>query len=75
VVIKASIHSVQEYVTTTAGAVEEQSAVTREMSENMQLAAKAMETISGSVNEIARVTHEADSATKRVQEVICSLTD
>lgn len=68
--IKGSLTLVQDYVTTTASAVEEQSAVTREMSGNMHAAAQAVQSISGSVNEIARATCAADAANQGVQEAI-----
>ena len=45
--IKEAIESVREYVTSTAAAVEEQSAVTSEMSSNMQIAAAEASSIDG----------------------------
>jgi methyl-accepting chemotaxis protein len=66
--IRTSIESVREYVASTAGAVEEQSAVTRDMSQNMQTAAQAVEGITNSVQAIAHAAGEADRSTKDVRE-------
>ena len=52
--IKQSVENVREYVTGTAAAVEEQAAVSREMSSNMQTAAEAVSSISVSMTEIEK---------------------
>lgn len=66
--IRKSIESVREYVASTAGAVEEQSAVAREMSMNMQTAANSVEKITGNISRIAHATKDADMSTKQVRE-------
>jgi methyl-accepting chemotaxis protein len=66
--IRKSLESVKEYVTSTASAVEEQSAVAREMSHNMQIAATSVETIVRDVGRIAQATQAADASTKQVRE-------
>lgn len=66
--IKDSIGQVREFVVSTAGAVEEQSAVTREMSANMQSAAGAVESIGDSLNQIVTATAEAEQSAKRVHD-------
>ncbi len=66
--IKRAIASVREYVSSTAGAVEEQSAVAREMSMNMQTAAQSVESITQNIGRIASATRVADSSTKHVRE-------
>lgn len=71
--IKSSIGAVREYVTSTASAVEEQSAVAREMSANMQTAAQAVASITTSIEEIARSTEVADSSTKQVKDAVREL--
>jgi methyl-accepting chemotaxis protein len=72
VAIKKSIESVREFVSSTAGAVEEQSAVAREMSTNMQTAAQSVDSTSGNVRRIAEATKTADVATKQVREAAAS---
>jgi methyl-accepting chemotaxis protein len=71
--IKQSIEAVREYVSSTAGAVEEQSAVTRDMSQNMQTAAQAVEEITNSVREIAEAASSADRSTKEVREASAAM--
>ncbi len=66
--IKTSIESLKGYVTSTAGAVEEQSMVAREMSSNMQSAADAVTTISQNINEIASAIELTDGALKETKE-------
>lgn len=67
-VIKDSIESVREYVTNTASAVEEQSAVAREMSSNMQSAAVAVNNINGNIGEIANAVQWATGAMEKTRE-------
>ncbi len=70
--IRKSIESVREYVTSTAAAVEEQSAVTREMSSNMRVAADSVQSITKNVERIAAATQLADESTKRVRNAALS---
>ncbi len=72
--IRSSIESVREFVTNTASAVEEQSAVAREMSSNMQQAAVAVNTISNNIAEIASAVHGVDDATQKTKEAAKMLT-
>ena len=71
--IRISIESMREYVGSTASAVEEQSAVTRDMSQNMQTAAAAVENITNSVKAIAEAANEADKSTKEVRQASAAL--
>ncbi len=66
--IKKSIEAVREYVTTTASAVEEQSAVTSEMASNMQSASQAVGSIGGNMNEISAAIQQASSAIATTKE-------
>jgi methyl-accepting chemotaxis protein len=65
--IKKSIIQVREFVVSTAGAVEEQSAVTREMSSNMQSAADAVASIGRSLGDIADSTNAAEQSAKDIR--------
>ncbi len=49
-----AIASVREFIAGVAGAIEEQSAVTQEISSNMQVAARGVEDISVSLNEMSK---------------------
>lgn len=69
-VIKDSIDSVRKNVTGVAAAVSEQSAVTQEMSSNMQSAALAVTHISQNIGEIARATDNAKASARRIAEAI-----
>jgi methyl-accepting chemotaxis protein len=71
--IKQSIEQVRNYVAATSGAVEQQSAVAREMSSNMQTAAQAVESITGNIGSIAKATQQADLSTKKVKEAAAAL--
>lgn len=71
--IKQSVEAVREYTISTANAVEEQSAVTIEISNNMQSAAEAVANISQSVSEIAISTQNADNSTKHLKQAAISL--
>ncbi len=66
--IRKSIDAVREYVTGTASAVEEQSAVTRGMSSSMQGTSTAVETITGSINEISAAILQAGQAVSKTKE-------
>jgi methyl-accepting chemotaxis protein len=71
--ILRSIETVREFVASTAGAVEEQSAVTRDMSHNMQTAAAAVENITNSVRAIADSAIAADRSTKEAREASAAI--
>ena len=69
-VIKDSIDEVRKNVTGVASAVSEQSAVTQEMSSNMQSAAMAVTNISSSLNEIARAADTARESSEKIYETV-----
>ncbi|WP_019644209.1 methyl-accepting chemotaxis protein [Novispirillum itersonii] len=66
--IRQSIGTVRNHVVSTASAVEEQSAVTRDMSQTMQSAARAVELVSGNVNTITSAIGQARGAFDRTRE-------
>jgi len=66
--IRGSIESVREYVAATASAVEEQSAVTRDMSSNMQSAASAVDEITHNVTGIASAITQAEGAINKTKD-------
>jgi methyl-accepting chemotaxis protein len=66
--ISQTIGSINEIATAIAAAVEEQDAVAREMSANMQTAAVGVASITASAGLIAQATEAADSATRKVKE-------
>jgi methyl-accepting chemotaxis protein len=66
--ITKTIAELNEISHAIAAAVEEQDAVTREMSSNMQVAADGVTTISRGMNDIAQAAAAADEATKKVKE-------
>jgi methyl-accepting chemotaxis protein len=67
--IKSSVQSVQKSVTGAAGAVEEQTAVTREISSSMQSASQAVGSIDEALGEIARSLDVASSYAKDGKEM------
>ncbi len=71
--IKTSIGSVREYVTNTASAVEEQSAVAGEMSTNMQEASTAVNSITANIGEISKAVKVAEEATEKTKKAAESL--
>ncbi|MDA5194133.1 methyl-accepting chemotaxis protein [Govanella unica] len=71
--IRQSIESVREYTVGTASAVEQQTAVAREMSQNMQTAAIAVQTITDNIGHIATATQRANSSTRQVREAVLAL--
>lgn len=71
--IRLSIENVREYVTNVAGAIEEQSAVMREISSNMQVASQGVNSVNESMGEIAQSTQMADIAAQKVQEASVAL--
>ena len=71
--IKHSIDHVRSYVTSVAGAVEEQSAVAQDMSSNMQIASRAVADISDNIYQIVSATQQVNSAVKIAQEAASTL--
>ncbi|MCJ2085834.1 PAS domain S-box protein [Methylobacterium sp. E-005] len=66
--IQGTIRSLDEVSAAIAAAVEEQSAVTREMSGSMHTAAHGVTTIAGGMEAIARASEQVDTATQQVRE-------
>ena len=71
--IKSSINSVREYVTGAASAIEEQSAVTGDMSSNMQSAATGVSSISTNINEISAAVDQTAQAIAKTKEAAAVL--
>ncbi len=71
--ITETIGKINEISSIISAAVEEQSAVTGNMSANMQTAADGVNEISSGVSEIAQATEMVDIATQRVQESSAAL--
>ena len=65
--IQGTIRSLDEVSAAIAAAVEEQSAVTREMSGSMHTAAHGVTTIAGGMDAIARASEQVDAATQQVR--------
>ena len=65
--IQGTIRSLNEVSGAIAAAVEEQSAVTREMSGSMHTAADGVTTIAGSMEDIALASEQVDQATRKVR--------
>ncbi|AWV19808.1 MULTISPECIES: methyl-accepting chemotaxis protein [Methylobacteriaceae] len=66
--IQGTISKLDEISAAIAAAVEEQSAVTREMSGSMQTAAHGVTTIADGMEAIARASERVDTATRQVRE-------
>ncbi|GJE13255.1 methyl-accepting chemotaxis protein [Methylobacterium longum] len=66
--IQGTIQALDEVSAAIAAAVEEQSAVTREMSGSMHTAAHGVSTIAGGMEAIARASEQVDAATRQVRE-------
>ncbi len=66
--IKSAIGSVREFVTATAGAVEEQSAVTGEMASSMTSASRAVASIGNSIEDIAAAIRQTTEAVNRTRD-------
>jgi methyl-accepting chemotaxis protein len=66
--IQGTINKLDEISAAIAAAVEEQSAVTREMSGSMQTAAHGVATIAGGMEAIARASEQVDRATRQVRQ-------
>ncbi|MFN8957499.1 MAG: methyl-accepting chemotaxis protein [Hyphomonadaceae bacterium] len=71
--ISATISQINDISANIAAAVEEQSAVTAEMSSNMQTASQGVQAIDSSIGEIAMSTGRVSEATRRVQEASAAL--
>lgn len=69
-VIKTSIAEIESSVTGVGGAVEEQAAVTREISQNMQMTSDAVNQIDSGISEIRSSIQIADTASSTVREEI-----
>jgi len=67
--IKGAVLEVKEFVGTTAGAVEEQSAVTRDISQNMQSAATAVDSIAGNLSQIHDAIRKTTAAMATTKEM------
>ncbi|MBX9990533.1 methyl-accepting chemotaxis protein [Phreatobacter oligotrophus] len=65
--ITATITAINAISAAIASAVEQQSAVTTEMSEDMRVAAEGVAAVSSSMNSIARATEEIDGAAQEVR--------
>ncbi|MEW5421973.1 PAS domain S-box protein [Amorphus sp. 3PC139-8] len=63
------INDINTISSSIASAVEEQTAVTRDMSENMQTAAHGVDTILQNMSAIAQSTHQVETATQQVRDV------
>jgi methyl-accepting chemotaxis protein len=66
--IRKALETVKEYVANTASAVEEQSAVAREMSSNMQMASGAVDNIAKNIGRIAEATQAAEISARQVRD-------
>lgn len=66
--IRDAVHSVRELVTTSAAAVEEQSAVTRGISTGMQRAAQAVTTVSSNINSISGAVDAVGGAVEKTRQ-------
>jgi methyl-accepting chemotaxis protein len=71
--ISSIIGQINDISTNIASAVEEQEAVTRDMSANMQTAAIGVETITRGMSEIAGSTHRIDEATRKLEQATRAL--
>ena len=71
--VKTSIDSVNEYVTAVAGAVEEQTAVTREISSNMHTASSGVNEISSTMAGLSSLMDQAKSSVAEVETEVSRL--
>jgi len=71
--ISKTIGDVNEFSSAIAAAMEEQTAVTSEMSSSMQIAAKNVDEITKGVGEISGATQQVDTATQKVREASAAL--
>ena len=66
--IKDVIQQISDISGSIAAAIEEQSAVTRDISDNMQMASTGVNTISSNVETISAATTQMDAATQKLRE-------
>ncbi len=66
--ITGTISRINEISTAIAASVEEQAAVTRDISSNMQVAAQGVRDIDTSISEIATAAEQVSNATRKVKE-------
>jgi methyl-accepting chemotaxis protein len=71
--ISATINTINEISATIASAVEEQNAVTKEISSNMQTASTGVQAISQNMSQIVMATKSANEATAKVREASVAL--
>ncbi len=71
--ISKTIGDVNEFSSAIAAAMEEQTAVTSEMSSSMQIAAINVDEITKGVGEISGATQQVDTATQKVREASAAL--
>lgn len=66
--ISTVINSINEISTSIAAAIEEQGAVTREISQNMTTAADGVNIVNDNLSNIANATRAANDSTRKIQE-------
>ncbi|WP_040847140.1 methyl-accepting chemotaxis protein, partial [Nitrospirillum viridazoti] len=66
--IRRSIDAVRDHVTSAVAAVEQQGAVTLEMSQNMQQTAGAVDTVTGNINDIGRAIRQVETMVDKTRE-------
>ena len=71
--ISKTIGDINEFSAAISAAMEEQTAVTGEMSSNMQTAASGVNNITQGISEIAGATEQVDAATQKVREASAAL--
>lgn len=68
--IKSASICARDNATTIASAIEEQTAVTGEISNKMQSAAGAVEAVNDNIGEIARLTQDADNLVEQIGQIV-----
>ncbi|WP_043879480.1 methyl-accepting chemotaxis protein [Azorhizobium caulinodans] len=71
--ITGTISDLNDVASVIASAVEEQTAVTREVSSNMQGAAQGVEMVKANMNAIAGSTNQVEQATRQVRQAAASI--
>ncbi len=71
--ISKTIGDINEFSAAISAAMEEQTAVTGEMSSNMQTAASGVDNITQGISEIAGATEQVDAATQKVRQASAAL--
>ncbi|ASG24899.1 chemotaxis protein [Nitrospirillum viridazoti CBAmc] len=66
--IRRSIDAVRDHVTSAVAAVEQQGAVTLEMSQNMQQTAGAVDTVTENINDIGRAIRQVETMVDKTRE-------